>query len=566
MAKTFNVNGACIPGRHYMVNLKPRLEEIKAMVDAGAYFTINKARQYGKTTTLRALADFLEKDYEIACLDFQRISSLSFEKEQHFVEAFAEELLDCVKGFPEGVEQRLSAFADGTARINSLQALFKAIRLWCGQSTKPIVLMIDEVDTAADNQVFLDFLAQLRAAYLDKYTVPAFQSVILSGVYDVRNIREKLRPKEEYKTNSPWNIAADFLVEMSFSPEDIAGMLAEYEEDYHTGMDIPQMAQFLYASTSGYPYLVSRLCLFMDERLPGSGEFPVVSSREAGRIQHLSGSVEFSAASTRGADGGQRLSDSVKFPDRAAAWTKEGFMEAERMLVKENNPLYQSLIGKLVLYPELKAVLYELLFNGKPIPYVATNRSIEIAAMFGFVKNMGDTAVISNRIFETVLYNYFLSEEFNGSKIYDAGVRERNQFIVGGHLDVRRVLEKFVEAFDYLYGDREETFLEDAGRRYFMLFLKPIINGAGNCSVEPETRNRERMDLVIYYHGEQSIIEMKVWRGNAYNERGERQLMDYLEYFHLKKGYMLSFNFNKKKVIGVKDVILGDKVLVEAVV
>ena len=42
--------------------------------------------------------------------------------------------------------------------------------------------------------------------------------------------------------------------------------------------------------------------------------------------------------------------------------------------------------------------------------------------------------------------------------------------------------------------------------------------------------------------------------------------MDYLEYFHLKKGYMLSFNFNKKKVIGVKDVILGDKVLVEAVV
>lgn len=59
---------------------------------------------------------------------------------------------------------------------------------------------------------------------------------------------------------------------------------------------------------------------------------------------------------------------------------------------------------------------------------------------------------------------------------------------------------------------------------------------------------------------------MKVWRGNAYNERGERQLMDYLEYFHLKKGYMLSFNFNKKKVIGVKDVILGDKVLVEAVV
>ena len=74
------------------------------------------------------------------------------------------------------------------------------------------------------------------------------------------------------------------------------------------------------------------------------------------------------------------------------------------------------------------------------------------------------------------------------------------------------------------------------------------------------------MDLVIYYRGEQSIIEMKVWRGNSYNERGEQQLADYLDYFHLKKGYMLSFNFNKKKEIGVKEIVLGDKVLIEAVV
>ena len=52
MAKIFNVNGACRPGQHYMVNLEPKLREIKAMVDAGEYFVINRARQYGKTTTL----------------------------------------------------------------------------------------------------------------------------------------------------------------------------------------------------------------------------------------------------------------------------------------------------------------------------------------------------------------------------------------------------------------------------------------------------------------------------------------------------------------------------------
>ena len=74
------------------------------------------------------------------------------------------------------------------------------------------------------------------------------------------------------------------------------------------------------------------------------------------------------------------------------------------------------------------------------------------------------------------------------------------------------------------------------------------------------------MDLVIAYRGQQFIIELKIWRGNTYNERGEQQLSDYLDYFHLKKGYMLSFNFNKKKTVGIKEVILGDKLLIEAVV
>ena len=74
------------------------------------------------------------------------------------------------------------------------------------------------------------------------------------------------------------------------------------------------------------------------------------------------------------------------------------------------------------------------------------------------------------------------------------------------------------------------------------------------------------MDLVVDYNGERSIVEMKIWHGDAYNTRGEEQLCGYLDYFGLKKGYMLSFNFNKNKEIGVKDVILGDRVIIEATV
>ena len=45
----------------------------------------------------------------------------------------------------------------------------------------------------------------------------------------------------EHKMNSPWNIAAKFQVDMSFSVEEIAGMLKEYEADYRTGMNIEEI-------------------------------------------------------------------------------------------------------------------------------------------------------------------------------------------------------------------------------------------------------------------------------------------------------------------------------------
>lgn len=150
-----------------------------------------------------------------------------------------------------------------------------------------------------------------------------------------------------------------------------------------------------------------------------------------------------------------------------------------------------TMAGLIYDYPELKNVLYELLFTGKAIPYNPLNKYIETEEMLGFIKNENGSAVISNRVFEAVLYNLFISEEYMDSKIYDAGLREKNQSVSGGHLDMRRVLEKFVETFQYLYGDQNKSFLEEAGRRCFMLFLKPIINGTGNCYVEPETRNRE---------------------------------------------------------------------------
>lgn len=374
MPKVFNVTAVCIPEKHYMVNMEERLKAIKVLVDGENYFIINQARQYGKTTTLRALEKYLKKDYYIISMDFQTFSSAEFKDENTFSLSFADLFVDLLKRTSINISEELGKVINELQlQINSrnnfftLNVLFRKLSDFCTYSDKPIVLMIDEIDSAVDNQVFLDFLSQLRAYYIKRDIQPTFQSVILAGVYDVKNLKRKFCLEKEYKMNSPWNIAADFKIDMSFSKYEIAGMIDEYEKDYHTGMNIDKMACLLYDYTSGYPFLVSRLCKLLDEDV------------------------------------------SITNGSKSAAWTEDGFYEAVQLILTEKNALFDSLVEKLISYPELNVMIESLLFTRKNISYNSDEPAIDIAAMFGFIKKQDHMVMIANRIFETRFYNRYLS-------------------------------------------------------------------------------------------------------------------------------------------------------------
>lgn len=269
MGKVFNTTAVCIPEKHYMVDITERLNQIKALVDEGKYFTINRARQYGKTTTLLALKKMLEKEYDVIMMDFQTFGSADFATENIFALSFANTFLRQFKKYVSGMEiplkqavEMLEKSVNGRAGYFTLKPLFEELGDICEASEKPIVLMIDEVDSASNNQVFLDFLGQLRAQYINRFQQKTFQSVILAGVYDIKNLRHKIRPDEEHKYNSPWNIAADFKVDMSFSENEIAGMLEAYEKDHQTGMNIEKMAK-------------GNLCLYIRLSVSGFKNMPV---------------------------------------------------------------------------------------------------------------------------------------------------------------------------------------------------------------------------------------------------------------------------------------------------
>ena len=517
MERYFNITGCCNPQEHYMVNLDSRLAQIKKMVDRGQYFCINRGRQYGKTTLIMALESYLEKEYIVVSMDFQGLSTPEFSTEGMFVKAFARELwLDrrTQHFMNHDIQTAMKEIRSSSAY--TMADLFVCLSEWCMEAEKKIVLMIDEVDQASNNQVFLDFLAQLRFYYLKRNKRPTFQSVILAGVHDIRNLRQKIRPDAEHKHNSPWNIASNFDIDMSFSVSDIAGMLTEYEQDHHTGMDIQKLSQLIYAYTSGYPVLVSSICKYMDEKF---------------------------------------------------GWETKRVSDAVKLILKENNALFESLINKIEDNQELYDYLYQILILGRKISYNPDDSVIRLAMMYGFLKEENGSVVIANRIFETRLYNAILTtKKMQETSIYKAGEWDKNQFIQNSQLNMEKILEKFILHFNDIYGSQPDKFKEEDGRKLFLLYLRPIINGTGNYYIEAQTRDQKRTDVIVDYLGKQYIIELKIWRGEEYNTEGEKQIAEYLNYYHLEKGYLLSFNFNKNKKSGMKTIQMNGKTVIEAVV
>ena len=61
--RKFNVTGLCVQEEHYMVDISGKINKIMELINDGHYFTINRARQYGKTTTLFQLARTLPIQY-----------------------------------------------------------------------------------------------------------------------------------------------------------------------------------------------------------------------------------------------------------------------------------------------------------------------------------------------------------------------------------------------------------------------------------------------------------------------------------------------------------------------
>lgn len=493
MKKEFNITGTCNPQRHYMVDTARRFEGVKSLIDKGNYFTINRARQYGKTTMLQTIRRRLSDQYLVISVSFEGLDGNVFSDVNSFIAGFCR----LVSSFLRNVngDEKLIKIID-RKDLTTLDSLSRLIADFCDASEKPVVLTIDEVDQSSDNQLFLNFLGMLRNKYLEREDglASTFHSVILAGVYDIKNLKLKLRPDAERKYNSPWNIAADFKVDMTFHPDEIAQMLNDYEQDAHTGMDINDMSQEIYKYTTGYPVLVSMICKLIDE-------------------------------------------------DYDRDWTADGVLKAVKYIVTGNNTLMDDLSKNLENNPEFRQFMFSISVNSASYAYSLLNPMVNMGNMFSYIRQKEGKVVIHNLIFEEALFSYFsIACSIKNNVMFSA---YQSTYVVNGKLNMEYVLSRFRDLMHEEYRESTVPFLEREGRLLFLTFLKPVINGTGFYYVEPQTRDSRRMDLIVTYGQQEFVVELKIWRGEAYEQSGRDQLASYLDTRHMTEGYLVTFDFSK---------------------
>jgi hypothetical protein len=488
--KRFNITGICNPNESYMVDTGGKLKQILKMIEFKDYFVINRPRQYGKTTTLFLLEKALQNtdDYLPIKISFEGKAIELFETKEHFCKAFLGLLSDYYVVKKRGYSELFIEMSKGCDKFVQLS---KAISEIIEKIGKKVVLLIDEVDMAGNYDIFLEFLAMLRDKYLKAKNKKGltFHSIIFAGVRDVNNC---------------FNIAIDFKVNMSFSPQEISTMLTDYTKETGIQMDIEEISNRLFSWTSGYPFLVSKLCKTVDEDI---------------------------------------------IPERVNKnWTTTDIDQAVQMLLIESNTLFDDMSKNLENNETLYNFMQEVVLGENEQRFELSNPIINLANMYGLIDRIGDNGIkIHNKIFAEKLSFYYISKNQTKNAMFSRLITEKPYITRENKLDLDTIMLKFQEGIKQNIGKKDKDFLENNLRLVFLMFVKTIINGKGFCFKEVHIGEEKRLDLVIVFNNEKFIIELKIWRGQQYHQDGIQQLKKYMELEAVNKGYMLIMNNNKKK-------------------
>ncbi len=254
----FNTSGPVVADDHYHVPPLDRLDlaEVRELIDDQRYFVLHAPRQTGKTSALLALQDLLNAEGGCRCV-YVNVEGAQAMRED--VERATRVMLGqmALRARDALGDDFLSGAWSGIADEFREGALGEALSRWAEADERPLVLLIDEIDSLVGDTL-LSVLRQLRADYPHR---PARfpQSVVLCGVRDVRDYRIWSSSAKTMVTGgSGFNIVAESLRLADFSQAEVRDLLGQHTEE--TGQPFTEAAlDAVWTQTQGQPWLVNAL-------------------------------------------------------------------------------------------------------------------------------------------------------------------------------------------------------------------------------------------------------------------------------------------------------------------
>ena len=494
--KSFNTTGPCIPAEHYMLPALQRVKEALKLIADRKYFILHAPRQSGKTTSLLALRDELNRKgeaYAVYCsLEAPAVGSETSNVTSDILEKLQ---LEFLQDFTQ------SAIADidvsGIGPKMSLQIYLQRV---CRILDKPLVLLLDEVDSLQDESL-LSLLRQLRDGYIQRDRRPFPASVALVGMRNLRDYRIRLRPEQHsLGTGSPFNIVAKYLTLDSFTQEEVAALYRQHTEA--TGQIFENAAvERAFYWTSGQPWLVNAIA--------------------------------------------RECVEEICQEDYARPVTAAMVDEAVHTIVRRRDVHIDSLLARLH-DPRVVHVL-EPMIVGDQIAHARMashdfDDDLSYVLDLGLLKRDQETLRISpaNRMYGEVMLRV-LSFAFQ-----EAAMEQfPTPFWVkpDGGLDMEALLKAFQSFWrenSEIYTKHIPDYTEALPHLVLMGFLQRVVNGGGRIARE-YALGRRSADLLVEYGGQRHVIELKL-KDNVSREAMLAQIRNYMDLGGLREGWLVVFD------------------------
>ncbi|KJJ83464.1 hypothetical protein OMAG_002670 [Candidatus Omnitrophus magneticus] len=361
---------------------------------------------------------------------------------------------------------------------------------WAISQTKPIVLLLDEIDSLYDD-VLVSVLRQLRNGF--QIRPKRFPSTVaLVGLRDVREYKTKVRPSEvSLGSGSPFNIKAESILLGTFTKEEITELYSQHTKD--TGQVFSkEMINRIYELTGGQPCLVN------------------AEARE--------------------------IVVKILNEDFTKKITLDHVESAKENIIQRRDTHLDSLLDKLK-EPKVNKIVTAVI-NGDLMDFNTYNDNLLYCRDLGIISETKPVK-IANEIYREIIPRV-LTDPFQDA-IGDEG-KSIWYIKPNGKLDMDKLLKSFQE----FYRENSEMWLEkfdykEAGPHLLLMaFLQRVINGGGRINREMAV-GTGRTDLLIEFNGDKFVLELKLKRLPSAKQKGLDQISRYLETLGMTKGYLILF-------------------------